>query len=105
MEKWHGAIGFAKSVLDNGGVSRSEISEKMYYGDFVRSARRWSPSSDSTMDDLFVNNQLEIVADNFAKENFQYMKYVVYKGIKWKISSVDIGYPRFTIYIGGVYNG
>lgn len=105
MEKWHGTIGFAKSVLDDTGVSRSEIIEKPYYGDFVRNARRWSPNSESTIDELSINNQLEIVADSFTNENFQYMKYVVYKGIKWKISSVDIGYPKITIYIGGVYNG
>lgn len=105
MEKWHGTIGFAKSVLDDTGVTRSEIIEKTYYGDFVRNARRWSATQESTIDELSVNNQLEIVADSFANENFQYMKYVVYKGVKWKISSIDIGYPKIIIYIGGVYNG
>ena len=34
-----------------------------------------------------------------------YMDVVKFMGAKWKISSVDVQYPRLRLTIGGVYNG
>ena len=45
-----------------------------------------------------------VVADPFARENFHRMRYVVFMGAKWKISKVEVGYPRLILTIGGLYN-
>jgi hypothetical protein len=38
-------------------------------------------------------------------ENLHFMKYLVYRGVKWHISGVDdTKLPRIIINIGGVYN-
>ena len=38
-------------------------------------------------------------------QNSHLMRYVTYKGTKWKIASMTDGYPRIIISLGGVYNG
>ncbi|MCM1224006.1 MAG: hypothetical protein NC548_57095, partial [Lachnospiraceae bacterium] len=55
-------------------------------------------------DDISIANEISIVADPFANENFYSMRYVVFRGAKWKISNVEVQYPRLILTIGGVYN-
>jgi hypothetical protein len=50
-------------------------------------------------------NNISIVADAFATENFGYMKYAVVKGVKWRITDIQVQYPRLILMIGGIYNG
>jgi hypothetical protein len=54
---------------------------------------------------LAINNQISIVADPFANQNFHSMKYVEFMGTRWKITNVDVQYPRLILTMGGVYNG
>ena len=65
----------------------------------------WSANADSTNDDLTVNNQISIIADPFAYQNFHSMKFVELYGARWKIKNVEVKYPRLILTVGGVYNG
>lgn len=105
MGKWYGTIGYAMSTEVSPGVWDDVITERNYFGDIVRNTSRWSTSSDSTNDDLNIDNRISIVADPFAYQNFQSMKYVEYMGAKWKISKVEVSHPRLILNVGGVYNG
>lgn len=105
MAKWFGIIGYAESKQTSQGVWRDEITERKYTGDVIRNSSRWSASSDSTNDDLSINNQFSILADPFAYQNFHSMKYIEFMGAKWKITSVEVQRPRLILTIGGVYNG
>lgn len=106
MAKWYGAVGYATSVQTKPGVWKDQIIERMYSGDVNRNTSRWSASSDSTNDDLNINNQISIVADPFAYQNFHSIKYVEFMGAKWKVTSVDASQrPRLILMLGGVYNG
>lgn len=105
MGKWYGTIGYAISTEVSPGVWDDVITERNYFGDIVRNTSRWSTSSDSTNDDLNIDNRISIVADPFAYQNFQSMKYVEYMGAKWKISKVEVSHPRLILNVGGVYNG
>lgn len=106
MSKWYGAIGYANSVQTSPGVWTDEITERQYSGDLTRISSRWSSNADSTNDDLNLNNQLSIVADPFAYQNFHTMKYAEFMGTKWKIINVDASQrPRLILMLGGVYNG
>lgn len=106
MSKWYGAIGYATSVQTSPGVWTDEITERNYSGDLNRISSRWSSNTESTNDDLSINNQLSIVADLFAYQNFHTMKYAEFMGTKWKIVNVDASQrPRLTLMLGGVYNG
>lgn len=104
MAKWYGVIGYATPVQTSPGVWNDEIVEHHHSGDVIRNTSRWSSNADSTNDDLNINNQISILADPFARDNFHSMKYAEFMGTKWKISSVEVQYPRLLLTLGGVYN-
>ncbi len=105
MAKFYGPVGYAETVETSPGVWTEQITVRNYSGELVRNTSRWSTSSDSTNDDLNINNQVSIVADPFAYQKFHQMKYIEYLGVKWKITSVEVQRPRLILTIGGVYNG
>ena len=96
-------IGYAETVETVPGVWTDNIMERNYYGDLTR--RSWSyVSSDKVNDDISVSNELDIIADPFAYKNFHLMRYAVIGEQKWKISNVEVMYPRLKLNFGGVYN-
>ncbi len=104
MGKWFGKIGFGIDKVVRPGVFKKEIVEKEYYGDIVRNNRRLQPT-EYVNDDITISNEFSILADPFASQNFHSMLYIEYMGAKWKISSVDVQFPRLILSIGGIYNG
>lgn len=104
MGKWYGVIGYAETVETEPGIWEERITERSYYGDIVRNNRRLQ-NSGFVNDDININNEISIVADPFAYQNFHAMRYVEFMGAKWKISTVEVQYPRLILSIGGVYNG
>ena len=105
MAKFYGVIGYAVSEEVDPGIWEDRIIERKYSGDLVRNTSQWSASSDSTIDDLNISNQISIIADPYANEYFYSMKYVEFMGAKWKITKVDVQRPRLILTVGGVYNG
>ena len=104
MAKFYGAIGYGKSIETSSGVWEDQITERMYYGDLIRNSRRLQ-SSGNLNDNINISNQISIVADPYANENFHLMKYASFMGTKWKITDVEVQYPRLILTVGGVYNG
>ena len=104
MAKFYGAIGYGKSIETSPGVWEDQITERMYYGDLIRNSRRLQ-SSGNLNDNINISNQISIIADPYANENFRLMKYASFMGTKWKITDVEIQYPRLILTVGGVYNG
>ena len=105
MAKWFGKIGYGKQTETSPGVYEDVIIEREYSGDVIQNSSRWSTSTESTNDDLLVNNRISILADPFARDNFHTMRYVEFMGTKWKVSNVEVLYPRLILTMGGVYNG
>lgn len=103
MAKFAGKIGFAVTEETKPGVWTERMVEYRYYGDLTRNTRRLQ-SSGNLNDNVTISNQISIVADPFAKENFHAMRYVELYGTKWKITSVEIQYPRLILELGDVYN-
>lgn len=104
MAKFYGKIGYANTVETKPGVYEEQIVERSYYGDLVRNSRRLQ-SADQVNDDINISNEISIVADPYATNNFHTMRYAVFMGTKWKISNVEVSYPRLILTLGGVYNG
>lgn len=104
MNKFYGKIGYAISEETVPGVWVERIVERSYYGDVIRNIRRLQ-SSENLNDNINVSNEISIVADAFANQNFHSMRYVEYMGTKWKVSSIEVKYPRLILSMGGVYNG
>lgn len=104
MAKFYGEIGYGNTEETSPGVHEKTIITRNYYGDLIRNSRTIQ-SSDSLNDNLNIANEISIMADPFANNNFHSMVYVVFMGSKWKISKVDVQFPRLILTIGGVYNG
>lgn len=103
MAKYCGKIGYATTVETTPGVWSEQIVERKYYGDLTRNSRRLQ-SPDKVNDDIVIANQLSIVADPYAINNFHSMRYAEFMGAKWKVSDVEVQYPRLILTLGGVYN-
>ena len=104
MAKWFGKIGFAETVETKPGVWTNQIKTHEYYGDLIRNSRRLQTTADKVNDDINISNQLSIVADPYANENFHEMRYAEFMGVKWKITDVEVQYPRLILTLGGVWN-
>lgn len=104
MARFYGAVGYGVSTEIRPGVWKDEIIERNYYGDVIRVNRRLE-SPDKVNEDINISNEISILADPFANENFHLIKYVVFMGAKWKVSNVTVQLPRLILSVGGVYNG
>ena len=104
MAKWYGVIGYSTSVEETPGKWVDKIIERNYFGDLTRNTRSLQ-SSGQLNDNIDVANEISILADPFAYDNFHSMKYVEFMGTKWKIGKIEVLRPRLILTIGGVYNG
>lgn len=104
MAKFYGAIGFAVTEETRPGIYEEKITERNYVGDLNRNSRRLQTGS-QVNDDINISNQISIVADPYASQNFHMMRYATYMGAKWKITNVEVQYPRLILELGGVWNG
>jgi hypothetical protein len=104
MAKFHGMIGYAQTTETAPGVFTEVVTEHQCVGEILRNNQRWE-RSEHLNDNLTIDNRFSIVADAYANENFQYMKYILWMGTKWKVTSVEVQRPRLILSVGGVYNG
>ena len=104
--RFYGEVGYGESTETpiGSGVWVDGITEVAYRGDVIRNTRRLE-SGETLNDDLTVNNSISIVADEYANEHFFNIKYVVWQGVRWTVSSVEVKSPRLILSLGGVYNG
>lgn len=104
MAKWYGKVGYITTEETEPGNWEPKPVEIPYSGDLIKNISKWS-TSNKVNDDLNVANQISIVADPFAYQNFQSIKYIEFMGAFWDVASVEPQYPRLILTIGGVYNG
>ena len=102
--KWHGVIGFADTIEEEPGIWTEDIFEHAYYGDVIRNTRSLQ-SSGQVNDDVNVSNLISIIADPYAMKTFHSIRYIEFMDTKWKVTNVEVQYPRLILTIGGVYNG
>lgn len=103
MAKWYGMIGYAETVETTPGNWDEQLTECPYYGDVIRNTRKLQ-GAEKVNDDISIANEISVVADPFACQNFHRMRYIEFMGAKWKVSNVEVQYPRLILTIGGVYN-
>ena len=102
--KWFGVIGYAETVETNPGVWEEKITEREYFGDVTRNTRRLQ-TTDQVNDNVDISNEISVVSDPYALQNFHAIRYAEWMGTKWKITNVDVQYPRLNLSLGGVWNG
>ena len=104
MAKWFGKIGYAITSETESDIWEPTIVEKEYYGDLTTD-RRKRQNSGEVNDNINLANVISIIADPFAIQNCSYMAYAEVMGARWKISDIEVQYPRLILTVGGVYNG
>lgn len=104
MAKFYGKVGYAEMKETSRDVWEEVIIERDYFGDMGRNTFRLQ-SADQLNDNVNISNEISIVSDPYANENFHSMRYVEFMGTKWKITNVEVKYPRLILTVGGVYNG
>lgn len=105
MAKFYGNIGYAEQKEIRPGVWVEQIIEKPYYGDTMRNPNiNITQPVSSVNSNINISHSISIVADLYAKQNSQYMRYVEFMGAKWQITNIEVQYPRLILTIGGLYN-
>lgn len=104
MARFYGAVGFVLGHMETSpGINKEVISVRNYYGDVMKRRMSWE-KGESINDNIKLNNQISILADEYAESHMYAMKWVEWKGTKWKVSSVEFERPRMILTIGDVYN-
>ena len=104
--RFFGVVGYGESseTLPGSGVWEDVITEVNYTGDVFRDTGKHT-QGDNVNDDLSVNNSISIVADAELNEHFHNVKYIMWRGIRWTVSSVEVKPPLLIFTLGKVYNG
>ena len=104
MAKWYGNVGFSETAEVEPGSYEPSIIERPYFGDVI--SNHWKrQNSQGINDDVNLSNQISIVSDPYADQHCSSIAYVEYMGSKWKVTDVEVQYPRLMLSIGGVWNG
>lgn len=104
MNRFHGAIGYGQSVQSAPGIWKDVMTEVSYFGNITRNTRQLREGS-LVNDDISVSNNISIIADAYASENFMNIRYVEWQGSLWTVSAVEVQAPRLVLTLGGIYNG
>lgn len=102
--RFFGKVGYQIETESTDSVWAKTMVAKSYFGDVIRNNTR-RDTGDTINDQIDINNRISIVADPFAFENFQNMKYVEWLKQLWNIKSIELQPPRIILEVGGVYNG
>jgi hypothetical protein len=102
--RFFGKVGYADSTETSPGVWEDVITEADYYGDVIRNTKQ-SDVGDQLNADIRVGNDISIVADDDATQNFMNIAYVEWMGVRWTVTSVEVKPPRLILSLGEVYNG
>lgn len=99
--RYCGKLGFADEVEETApSVFTEKMTERTYYGDVLEFGRQMQVG-----DKVKVGNQLSVLADPFANDHLYDLRYAVFMGQKWQVTSVKVQYPRLILTLGGLWNG
>lgn len=100
--KYHGKVGYVKTVCTAPGVYKEEIVEIPCYGDVTRNRTKWEQGV-GVNDDINISNSFSLVLNAKLTECFMDLHYIEWLGTRWKISTVELAPPRLNIQVGGLY--
>lgn len=104
MAKFYGAVGYVVDEVTGLDIHTNKPVERMYRGDLESNNRRLE-KGEGVNDDVTISNKISITADPYAMQHMHELRYVRWMGVNWKVTSIDVQYPRLKLSLGGVYNG
>lgn len=103
--KFSGRVGFWQEDVEvRPDVYKPQIIERPYIGDVLRDNRRFQ-NNNTQNEEFSINNQISILADLYMVNNWPSIRYVVWNNAKVAVKSVNVGFPRITLELGGEWNG
>lgn len=102
MAKWYGKVGFAETRETDLDEWTEVILERPYPGDILSISRSMQVGSEIN-NDITISNKISFITDPYARQNFQNIRYVTYMGSKWRVTNVNVEYPRLTLTLGGIW--
>jgi hypothetical protein len=103
MTRFFGKVGFATEVREYG-ITRTVITERTLKGEVKRSSRYFR-TGDSVLGEVSQQTRIEVMADTYALENYEAIRYVVRGGTAWEVDSSEPERPRLILVLGGRYTG
>lgn len=105
MAKWYGEIGFIDSEeIEPGLWAESAVIKREYFGDLISPRWKRFQNNNTTLNEIEISNEVSIVADPYAIEHCSKMAYVNIHGTRWKVTGIEIQYPRLLISVGGIWH-
>lgn len=98
--KFYGKLGYAITYEKNPGVWMESFLEIEAYGDFIQNTYGLK-GSNKVNDDVNALYIISVVVDSYAIDNLQFLKYVYYKNVTWKVHRAKLEYPRLIITLTG----
>lgn len=102
MSRFSGKLGFVLTRETEEGVWLEDFVELPVKGT-IRSLYVRNDNSASANTNLRLTNEISVMMDSKIQTYIQTLKYVVWKGSKWEVQSININYPRVAINLGGPY--
>lgn len=108
MTRFLGVVGYsmgAQETPEGSGKYKQIVAEHPYSGD-VKRVSRTLEDDDKVNSDWTIRNTIEIVADASAPASWTAIRYVMWDGVRWKVSNVDSTQrPRLILTVGEVWDG
>lgn len=106
MTRFAGVIGYGEvmEVPTGSGDWKEVITERSYFGRVIRNSRRIQAEGKVNFD-LSVQNSIEIVADAYARDNMEKLRYAMWNGNRWIVDEITEQRPRLILRLGALYNG
>ena len=103
--KFRDVIGYSMGAVETTpGVFEDTPIERIYRGDVSRVGIR-ARVQNSILPELDITHEFSILADPYAYNNIEFMRYIRWMGTLWNVRQVENRRPRLIIRVGGVYVG
>lgn len=103
MARFCGNIGFYEEVETSPDVYDPTWTIKRCKGDIT--VNNWrNQSGEKVNDDVTITNRISIIAAPYTYKHLYAIKWVEWAGTKWKVTGIEVDYPRITLTLGGVWN-
>lgn len=104
MAKFAGSVGYVTETETNPGVWTSTESIRSMRGDILRTAST-TQGTDQINKDPVLQHRISLLGDAYAFANFYNIRWIMFKGVKWDVTLIEVNRPRIVVTLGGRYNG
>lgn len=103
MARFFGRVGYVNTVR-SGGVSETVSVERDFYGDVLRPTYFFR-NGEQVLGEQSQQGRISVLADAELLEKAHDIRYVIWAGVAWTVTTVVIERPRLVLTLGDRYTG